>query len=173
MDVEIRNAGIGDLEALQYICRQTFEESYAWCNTFENMKQYLTGQFSVGQLTLELNSPDTQFFMLYKDSSLIGYLKLKFGTNRLGITQPDAMEIERIYVLKHHHGTGMGQLLYNEAMRIALQNHIAVIWLGVWEKNPRAIAFYTKNNFTPVGKQIFKLGNDDQTDFVMELIINN
>ena len=46
-----------------------------------------------------------------------------------------------------------------------------MLWLGVWERNPRAQAFYRKSGFADVGSQVFLVGTDAQTDRVMELIL--
>ena len=57
-------------------------------------------------------------------------------------------------------------------IKIAKSKNAEYVWLGVWEKNPRAIKFYEKNGFVPFDKHIFKLGNDKQTDIMMKLKIN-
>jgi ribosomal protein S18 acetylase RimI-like enzyme len=56
---------------------------------------------------------------------------------------------------------------------IAKQNKVAYIWLGVWEKNERAINFYKKNGFVTFDTHIFKLGNEAQTDYMMKLEVVN
>ena len=66
----------------------------------------------------------------------------------------------------------MGQLLYNKALEIATKLSIKEIWLGVWEKNKRAISFYKKNGFIEFDTHIFKLGNDEQIDIMMRLTLN-
>ena len=42
-----------------------------------------------------------------------------------------------------------------------------MLWLGVWQENPRAIAFYQRSGFNIVAEQTFMLGSDRQMDFVM------
>ena len=82
-----------------------------------------------------------------------------------------SIEIERIYVLKENHGSGIGIELLNFAIEIAKQNKVAYIWLGVWENNHRAIRFYKKNGFTTFDKHQFVLGSEEQTDLMMRLEI--
>jgi ribosomal protein S18 acetylase RimI-like enzyme len=82
-----------------------------------------------------------------------------------------ALEIERIYVLKDFHGKSVGQMLYKKALEIAQMKKVSYVWLGVWEENPRAISFYKKNGFVEFDKHIFKLGDDEQTDIMMKLIL--
>ncbi len=65
----------------------------------------------------------------------------------------------------------MGQVLYNQAIDIAKKKKATYVWLGVWEENPRAISFYKKNGFVEFDKHIFKLGDDEQTDIMMKLML--
>jgi len=71
-------------------------------------------------------------------------------------------------VLQAYHGKQVGQLLYENAIRIARERALEYVWLGVWEKNARALRFYEKNGFLPFDKHIFKLGNDVQTDIMVK-----
>ncbi|MBP7822091.1 MAG: GNAT family N-acetyltransferase, partial [Saprospiraceae bacterium] len=104
---------------------------------------------------------------------VIGYLKLNFGSSQTELQDEKALEIERIYVSKEYHGKSVGQLLYDMAIQIAKQKNADYVWLGVWEENPRAINFYKKNGFVAFDKHIFKLGDDEQTDIMMKLKLNN
>ena len=61
----------------------------------------------------------------------------------------------------------------DKAIEVAKLKNSDFVWLGVWEENPRAISFYKKNGFVEFDKHIFKLGNDEQTDIMMKLKINN
>jgi len=83
----------------------------------------------------------------------------------------NALEIERIYVLKEYHGKEIGQLLYNKAIEVARDKKASYLWLCVWENNERAISFYKKNGFTAFDKHIFTLGDDEQTDIMMRLFL--
>jgi len=103
------------------------------------------------------------------DNKVIGYIKINFGQAQTDIKDKKSIEIERIYVLKDFYGKKVGQILYNKALNIARQKKSEYLWLGVWEKNPRAIQFYKKNGFVEFDKHIFKLGNDEQTDIMMRL----
>lgn len=133
------------------------------------MKKYLEEEFSVEKLTAECNNPESAFYFATLGGTIIGYLKLNVGQSQTEIKDDNAIEIERIYVLKEFHGKNVGQLLYEKAIHIAEQTNAGYVWLGVWEKNMRAINFYTKNGFVPFDKHIFRLGNDVQTDLIMKL----
>jgi len=167
--VSIKKATRNDVGQLQKIAGQTFYETFSAGNTEENMTKYLAEAFSVEKLTGELNNRNFEFFFAALDNKIIGYLKLNFGQSQTELQDDNAIEIERIYVLKDFHGKKVGQLLYNKAIQIARQKNANYIWLGVWEENRRAISFYRKNGFVEFDKHIFKLGNDEQTDIMMKL----
>ncbi|MBK9152366.1 MAG: GNAT family N-acetyltransferase [Saprospiraceae bacterium] len=171
-NIEIRKVTTKDLEELQIIGRLTFYETFASGNTEENMNKYLDESFSFTKLTTELSDNNAEFFFATLDNNIIGYLKLNFGPSQTELQDNKAVEIERIYVLKEYHGKGVGQMLYDQAIKIARQKNADYVWLGVWEENPRAINFYKKNGFVEFDKHIFKLGNDEQTDIMMKLKLN-
>jgi ribosomal protein S18 acetylase RimI-like enzyme len=167
--VNIKKATLNDIDQLQKIGKQTFYETFAAENTLENMTTYLDEGFSIEKLTTELNDENAEFYFASFDSNVIGYLKLNFGLSQSELQNDNALEIERIYVLKEFYGKNVGQLLFEKALHIAREKNANYVWLGVWEKNPRAINFYKKNGFIEFDKHLFKLGNDEQTDIMMKL----
>lgn len=171
--IEIRKATISDLEIIQEISKQTFIETFAEVNTVENMEKYIRENSNATQLTSEINNRESLFYLAIIDTQLIGYLKLNFGNAQTEIHNPQSMEIQRIYVLKAFHGKKIGQVLLNEAIKIGQQSGVDSIWLGVWEKNHKAIEFYNKNNFVEFDTHSFTLGDEVQTDLLMELRIIN
>jgi ribosomal protein S18 acetylase RimI-like enzyme len=171
--IDVRRVDIADIEQLQQIGRQTFFETFSAGNTEENMKKYLEEGFTVDKLTTELNDKNSEFYFAVIDNKVIGYLKLNFGQAQTELKDDNAVEIERIYVLKEYHGKKVGQLLYDKAIQIAQTKNASYVWLGVWEENPRAINFYKKNGFVEFEKHIFKLGDDEQTDIMMKLKLDD
>lgn len=167
--IEIENVTVNDIEKLQVIGKQTFHETFSESNSEENMKNYLEEGFSTEKLIAELNDKNSEFYFAKIDKKIIGYLKINFGASQTELKENKALEIERIYVSKEFHGKNVGQLLYDKAILIAKQKNVKYVWLGVWEKNIRAINFYKKNGFVAFDKHIFKLGNDEQTDIMMKL----
>lgn len=165
----IKKVTINDIDLLQKIGKQTFYETFSAGNTEENMTTYLNEGFSKEKLIAELNDQHVEFYFATLNNNIIGYLKLNVGQAQTELQDDNALEIERIYVLREFHGKNVGQLLYNKAIQIARQKKASYVWLGVWEKNPRAINFYKKNGFIEFDKHIFKLGNDEQTDIMMQL----
>lgn len=171
--MNIRKIEISDIKQLQEVAQETFSETFSSMNRKENMEKYLAENLSIEALAAELNNEHSEFYFAETGDKIIGYLKINFGTAQTEEQNNNALEIERIYVLKEFHGKKVGQLLYQKAMDIAVQKNVKYVWLGVWEKNMRAVGFYKKNGFVEFDKHIFKLGDDEQTDLMMKLDLNN
>jgi ribosomal protein S18 acetylase RimI-like enzyme len=170
-NIEIRKATLNDVDQLLKISRQTFSETFSADNSADDMKKYLDENFSADKLANELNNKNSEFYFTTLDNIVIGYLKLNFGEAQTELKDSKTLEIERIYVLKEYHGKSVGQILYEQAIQVAKQKEAEYIWLGVWEENLKAINFYKKNGFTEFDRHIFKLGNDEQTDIMMKLLL--
>ena len=172
-NIAVKQATLNDIDQLQEIGRQTFYETFASSNTDDDMQKYLNESFSEIKLTSELTDPNSEFYFAVLDNKAIGYLKINSGQSQTELKDDKALEIERIYVSKEFHGKKVGQILYDQAIKIARQKDVDYVWLGVWEENARAISFYKKNGFIEFDKHVFKLGNDEQTDIMMKLKIND
>jgi len=172
-NITLKKVSIDDVAPLQKIGITTFSETFREYNTPENLNKYLAESFSIEKLESEINNTHSEFYLALvdtkDDTNAIGYLKVNFGESQTEIKDSTALEIERIYVLKEYQGKDVGQLLYKKALAIARQNNVDYIWLGVWENNKRAINFYKKNGFITFDTHIFKLGDEQQTDFLMKL----
>lgn len=170
--MEVVRIGIKDINRLQKIGKQTFAETFSSVNSEENMNEYLESRFSETKLKNELSDENSEFYFAESGGEVVGYLKVNFEQSQTEIKDHNALEIERIYVLKNFHGKKVGQMLYKKALELAKKRQVDYVWLGVWEQNFRAIRFYEKNGFVPFDKHIFKLGNDEQTDIMMKLKLN-
>lgn len=154
---------------LQQIGMTTFEQTFSSSNSKENMEKYLAERFSLSKLQAEIDDPNAEFYFAMLNNNVIGYLKLNIGESQTEIKNENALEIERIYVLREFHGRNIGQQLFEKALERADAQKVDFIWLGVWEENRRAVQFYTKNGFVAFDKHIFKLGDEEQTDIMMKL----
>lgn len=168
-DIVVSPVTLDDLSKLQQIGKQTFHETFAETNTEKDMQEYLRKSFSDEQVTSELTNSESAFYFATLDNRVIGYLKLNFGQAQTEINDPNSLEIERIYVLKEFQGRKVGQLLYNQALAVARAKNAEYLWLGVWEKNEKAIQFYKKNGFEQFDQHMFVLGTDEQIDLMMRL----
>ena len=171
LNITISKVNIQQIDDLQKISQQTFIETFAESNTEENIKDYISNNLSVAQLCSELSIKNSLFYFAIHNNDVIGYLKLNLGDAQTELKTENSIEIERIYILKDYHGKKVAQLLFEKALTIANERNASFIWLGVWEHNPRAINFYKKYGFIEFDKHIFRLGNDDQTDIMMKLIL--
>jgi len=169
----IQKTKLADLKELLKVAEQTFYDTFAKENTEENMKVYLAEHFTYEKLIIEFNNPYSEFYSAILNDRITGYLKINFEQAQTEFVQNNSMEIERIYVLKEFQGYKIGKLLLDKAFARAQENKIDIVWLGVWEKNEKAISFYKKNGFIEFGKHIFKLGTEEQTDIIMKKIIRD
>ena len=167
--MKIRKINIDDLETLRNLSIQTFKETFEEVNSEEDMQKYLTESFSEDQLLKELKNQNSLFFFAMINQEIVGYLKLNIGDAQTEVYDMNSLEIERIYVLESFQGKKIGQILFNKAVEITKNLNLHTIWLGVWEKNVSAISFYLKNGFEKFDQHIFKLGDDEQIDYMMRL----
>lgn len=169
--ITVLPAGPQDLNTLQRISRETFYETFAASNTESDMQKYLEENLGTERLGAELQHPDSLFYIAWDGAEPVGYLKLNLTTAQTELQDPNAVEIERIYVKASCQGRKIGQLLYEYAVEVARERHKNYIWLAVWEENHKAIGFYNKQGFVAFDKHIFKLGDDEQTDIMMKKLL--
>jgi diamine N-acetyltransferase len=163
----IRYATASDNILLAEMGAETFDDSFAAENTPENMAIYLAQAFSPEKQARELADPFSTFLIAEAEGLTAGYAHLKFGEAPATIASPRPMEIVRFYARKPWIGKGVGARLMQACLREAERASCDTIWLDVWERNLRAIAFYRKWGFVQVGTQVFQLGDDLQRDLLM------
>lgn len=166
--IKIRSISTADLMALQKIGRTTFYETFEQHNTAEDMELYLRTAFSETQLTKELLDPNSYFFFAELNGEVAGYLKVNFGDAQTELQDPEAMEVERIYVLQKFQRHGIGAALFKHAIQFAQVQQKQYIWLAVWEHNEKATRFYLQHGFVAFSSHTFTLGKDQQTDILMK-----
>ena len=167
MNLSLRLCTQGDFDTLRKLSIKTYYETFAHLNTKEDMDAYLEDAFNVERFSKELSDPNSVFYFLYCDGQIAGYLKLNEAPSQTDINDPVCLEIERIYVTGEFQGKGLGQYLMDQAIAMATGRKKKYAWLGVWEKNEKAIHFYKKNGFYKIGTHTFVMGEDVQTDYVM------
>ncbi|CAN1522157.1 RimI Acetyltransferases [Flavobacteriaceae bacterium] len=170
---EIKKADLEDLTSIQIVGKQSFLETFTENNTPENIEKYLQESFNTAQVTLEINNPESLFYLAFWENEPIGFLKVNLGEAQTESMYKNTLEIQRIYVLQAFHGKKIGQLLLDKAIEIAKQHLVDYVWLGVWEENHKALHFYNKNGFVTFDKHVFVLGDDKQTDLIMKLNTQN
>ncbi|USK45103.1 GNAT family N-acetyltransferase [Cytobacillus oceanisediminis] len=172
MTINIKKCTLEDLSRLQEISYETFNETFKEQNSPENMEAYLEKAFNRKQLETELSQRSSQFYFVEIDGETAGYLKVNTDEAQTEEMGDEALEIERIYIRSLFQKQGLGKYLFNKALEVAMEQNKKKIWLGVWEKNEKAIAFYKKMGFVQTGAHSFYMGDEEQTDFIMAKILN-
>ncbi len=169
MEIQIRLVSVKEVAELKALARTAFAQTFTDHNQPENVEKYLDESFTIEKLTEELNNKNSQFFFALVDNIPVGFLKVNIGDAQTELKDGDGMELQRIYVLQDYHGKSVGQALFEKAKSLAIEGGYPYLWLGVWEENHRALNFYRKNGFVPFDKHIFKMGDEEQTDWMMKL----
>jgi ribosomal protein S18 acetylase RimI-like enzyme len=168
--VEIRQATLDDAKALTDLAYTTFWDAFAHHpkNAPDDLNHYMRQAFNVEQTTKELGEVNSLFLIAEIEGEPAGYAKIIIGNSEEGITATNPIELNRLYSHQQFLGKGIGQALMDACLEHARVEGHDVMWLGVWEYNPRAQRFYEKNGFQVVGSHTFQLGEDTQTDLLMQ-----
>jgi ribosomal protein S18 acetylase RimI-like enzyme len=172
MTIKIRTCTLDDIHTLRELAYVTFEETFRDQNTEEAMRAYLDSAFTLEQLEKELVHPASRFYFVVGDGHVAGYLKVNADDAQTEPMGPDALEIQRIYIRKEYQKLGLGRLLYHKAMKVAKEWGKKKVWLGVWERNENALAFYRKMGFEQTGAHSFYMGDEEQTDYIMTKVLD-
>lgn len=167
MKITTKKCTIEDLQVLQEISIETFNDTFKDQNSPENMKAYLERAFNLKQLEEELSNTFSQFIFVYLNNETAGYLKVNSCDAQSEKMGDDSLEIERIYIKSKFQKHGLGKYLLNQAIEMAVALRKKEVWLGVWEKNENAIAFYKKMGFVQTGAHSFYMGDEEQIDIIM------
>jgi diamine N-acetyltransferase len=163
----IRRAEPSDAAALAALGARTFADTFGADNDPEDMRAYLAGAYGEPQQLAELANPDVITLVGEQRRVLVAFSQVRRAPAPGCVTLASPVEIWRFYVDRAWHGRGVATTLMDEALNAACELGGASVWLSVWEKNPRAIAFYTKSGFSTVGSKVFIVGRDHQRDCVM------
>ena len=166
--LRIRTASQADNHLLAELGRRTFLETFGAVNSPENMAAYLAASFGPHIQAAELADPATTFLIVEAGGEALGFARLRLGAPASGASALRPLEIVRFYSRRDWIGRGLGPVLMQACLQQALALGCDLLWLDVWEHNPRAIAFYRKWGFEVTGAQAFQLGDDLQTDWIMQ-----
>jgi diamine N-acetyltransferase len=164
----IRRATTGDAAALAEFCTRTFRETYEAFNTEADMALHLRTHFTEEIQRGEIADPDAAMLIAEHQGALAAYAKLRRGTGPACVHANRPVEVQRFYVDRPWQGRGLAYRVMEVARQTAVAFGADVLWLGVWERNPRGIAFYSKCGFVEVGAWTFTLGADVQRDRVLQ-----
>jgi Acetyltransferases len=167
LHITVRRADQRDAGLLTELGARTFHETFAADNSPEDMAAYLASSFNLEQQTAELSDSASTFLIAEVAGMAAGYAKLHAGAPVEGIDAANPIELVRLYIEQKWFGSGVGGALMKACLEEASKSGSDRIWLGVWERNARAQAFYRKWDFRAFGKHVFQLGADAQTDILM------
>lgn len=165
--MNIRLAIPEDLPALRRVAIETQIDTFGAQNSKENMDAFLQEAYSPEKLSRDLYELDSKNYVVYDEAELAGFMRLRKSNEMDHLLGPNTIELQRLYVLRSHHGKGMGAALMQLAIDYAAEQKFEWIWLGVWEKNLKAQEFYTRFGFVRFSEHIFQMGEDAQTDWLM------
>jgi ribosomal protein S18 acetylase RimI-like enzyme len=170
--ISVRRGGSADAAPLAEFAATAFREAFARDNRAEDVALYLSRAYGVAQQAAELADPAIITLLAFAEDRLAGYAQIRPGETPACVAASDSLELWRFYVGQAWHGRGLAQALMAAVTAAARARGAGTLWLGVWERNERAQAFYRKAGFRNVGTQVFVLGTDEQTDRVMALVLD-
>lgn len=166
-----KKVGLSQLDILTKISRSTFIDAFKNANHPEDFKRYIDEAFSEKQIESEILNPNSEFYFVYREDTLVSYFKLNEKEAQAEPFGKEALELSRIYILKPFQGQHLGTQILERIINIAKEKNKTWLWLGVWRHNPRAVQFYERHGFIKFDTHSFYIGNDKQTDWLMRLDI--
>jgi diamine N-acetyltransferase len=163
----VRRAEPADAARLAALAERTFRASFSSFNTRENMDAHCAKAYGEAIQASEIANPAIETFVCDDGVELVGYAQLRWGTAPPCVRALRPAEIQRIYVDQQWHGKGIAQALMSQMFLAATRGNADQVWLGVWESNLRAMAFYQKLGFDKFGHHVFQLGDDAQHDWIL------
>lgn len=163
----IREATRSDASELSRIAEKVFRATFGSANTAEDMRLHCETNYSERNQAAEISDPNMCTLLSEDGGNLIAFAQIRWGHAPAVVTGRSPAEIYRLYVVDEWHGKGFAQRLMDASLAKMKQHGSDIAWLGVWERNPRAITFYSKCGFVEVGAHDFLLGADLQRDIVM------
>jgi len=163
----VRAGTIADARTLTDFAWRVFVATFGAANNPDDLAVYLAEAFGETQQAVELADPSRVVLLMEHAETLVAYAMLRVGIADPLVTGARPIEIQRFYVDHPWHGRRVAERLMACCIESARAREADVIWLGVWEHNPRAIRFYGKQGFVDVGSHPFLVGTDWQTDRVM------
>lgn len=170
--VTIRPAIPADAALLAAIAERTFREAFAAENSANDIDVHCARYFRPELQSREISDPRLVTLLAEAGGELVGFAQLRLAHAASCVQCDQPSELNRLYIASEWHGRGAAHDLMHAVLAEAARAGSDCIWLGVWEKNARAIAFYRKYGFRVVGDHTFMLGRDRQRDLVLVTEVN-
>ena len=166
-DVVFTRGRPDDAAELAEFAARSFSDAFANDNDPADLAEHLAANYGVEQQSAELADPDVETILARAAYGLVGYAQVRRSQPPVCVTQVDTVELHRFYLDLRMQGSGLATLLMREVQAAAREFGAKHLWLGVWELNPRGIAFYRKVGFEDAGAKIYMVGPDEQKDRVL------
>ncbi len=170
MPYSIKVCHLEQLPLLTELSQSTYRDTFSASNSEALMQSYFNSSLNEETLARELQNPDSEFYFIYVQQQVAGFIKINQLKAQTDIHDPRGLEVERLYIRQSFFGLGLGRALIEFAINQATSNQ-HFLWLGVWEGNHHALAFYQRLGFYQIGEHPFDMGGDIQTDLLMRLDI--
>jgi diamine N-acetyltransferase len=167
----VRRGVPADARALAVFAATAFADTFGPDNRPDDMAAYLGEAFGEARQGAELADPACTVLIAERGGEMAGYAMLREGPAPAAVGAGAAIEIARLYAGRRWIGAGIGSALMQRCVDEAISRRLRCLWLGVWERNARAIAFYSRWGFTDAGSRHFQLGGDRQTDRIMARVV--
>ena len=164
----IRKVEKTDVGVLSQVAKQTFRETFAHDNTEEQLQEYFEEAYSLRVLSAELENPESATYFIMHEEEIAGFLKVNWGNAQTEKELENAFEIQRLYVLQTYQGFELGKQLFEFALELAENSGFSWTWLGVWEHNTKAQAFYNRYGFEKFSQHSFLVGQQVDTDWLLK-----
>jgi ribosomal protein S18 acetylase RimI-like enzyme len=167
MSAALRRAVAGDAPSLAVIAERTFRDAFGAHNSPDNMDLHCERHYGPDIQAREIADPGLVTTLALEGGQIVGFTQVTLAKAHPSVPAEHAMELNRIYVAVERHGKGIAAALMRDAFATAAAAGADRLWLGVWEHNRKAIAFYRKSGFEIAGEHTFMLGLERQRDILM------
>jgi len=166
--ITIRELSVNDIPALRELAIRIYRDTFSVSNTEENMESFINMDYTLDRFQAEFREQGSHYFFAEEEGTPAGYLRVRKNDEAETYLGKNTIELHRIYIDQKYQGRKIGVLLMQHAINIAQELKVDWIWLGVWEKNPRAQKFYEQWGFERFSEHIFQMGDESQTDWLMK-----
>lgn len=168
----MRRATLEDAAALAALGSRLFVQAYDGAMDAADIAAYLSDTYGPAMQAAELADPGAALWLAHApDGSRSGFALLRRRPVPVTGFPENAAELARIYVDRAWQGHRLGAMLLAACVSEARAWGADVLWLSVWQRNPRAVAFYQHLGLRIVGETDFVVGRDRQRDHVMTLML--
>lgn len=164
---DIRIAGIHDAALLSQLGARTFREAFGRFIPPIDLDSYISATYNPARQMDGLTNPLRKCLIAEREGIAVGYAMLHAHEALPIVAGENPIELERLYLLQDSIGRGLGSVLMCKCIKESRRCSHKTMWLRVWERNERAIAFYRKLGFEGVGVRSKELGKSIGKDLIM------